>query len=327
MARIAVVGAGLAGLTCAQALQAAGTEVVVLEKSRGAGGRLSTRRTEAAHYDHGTQYFTVRDPRFDAFIQAQMADGTVAVWKPRIDPKGVQRQLDPWYVGTPGMSSLGRAQAVGLDLRTEMRVQSMAKLGQTWQLVMEDQAVLDRFDAVVVAVPNAQAVPLLQPLAPSWAQQLQQIDMQPCWTLMVSTTDGLTEFDAGLPHSGAIGWWARNSSKPGRPVQAGRHDWVIQATSAWTQAHLQAPKDEVQQAMLEAFAQELDVPSIELTQPVMVHRWLYARRQADIAAPAQPWWIPEAGLGVCGDGLVRSRVEQAYLSGLELADAMADVAA
>ncbi|MFM7274112.1 MAG: FAD-dependent oxidoreductase, partial [Gammaproteobacteria bacterium] len=57
--RIAVIGAGIAGLALARALADA-AEVTVFEKSRGAGGRMSTRRQEPWHFDHGTQFFTVR---------------------------------------------------------------------------------------------------------------------------------------------------------------------------------------------------------------------------------------------------------------------------
>lgn len=322
MRRVVVVGAGLAGLTCAKTLQAGGCEVVVLEKSRGVGGRLSTRRSDLTQYDHGAQYFTARDERFIAFINDRLADGSVAVWAPRLDVKLAQTITEPWYVGTPGMSSLGRAQAIGLDVRTEVRVQLMSRREGHWQLAMEDGSTLDGFDAVVVAVPNAQAMPLLAEHAPDWAKMLEQMPMEPCWTVMVSTQASLTEFDAGLPRTGAIGWWARNSSKPGRPESSGRHDWVVQATAAWTQANLDTDKAGVAQALLQAFALELGVESIEPTCPPMAHRWLYSRRKPGVATLAEPCFRTELGLGICGDGLAHSRVEQAYLSGLQLAQAI-----
>lgn len=324
MQRIAVIGAGLAGLTCAQALQASGAEVLVIEKSRGAGGRLSTRRTELAQYDHGAQYFTVRDERFAQFIEARLADGTVARWQPRLDAQMAQAVTEPWYVGTPGMSSLGRAQAKGLDLRTEQRVQSLAKEASQWHLTMEDGSLLDGFDAVVVAVPNEQAIPLVADHAPDWASQLQLAPMEPCWTLMVSTAEPLTDLDAGLPRSGAIGWWARNSSKPGRAIQATRHDWVIQATAAWSAANVDAAKPHVEHELLLAFAHELGVQALEPVTPPTAHRWLYSRRRPGVAAFAEPWFKPSLALGVCGDGLTHSRVEQAYLSGLCVAAALVD---
>ena len=59
---IAVIGAGLAGLSCAQALLQAGHTVHVFDKSRGPSGRMSTRRAEDDNgpwqCDHGAQYFT-----------------------------------------------------------------------------------------------------------------------------------------------------------------------------------------------------------------------------------------------------------------------------
>lgn len=326
MRRVAVVGAGLAGLTCARALQVSGHEAVVIEKSRGVGGRLSTRRTDLTQYDHGAQYFTARDERFETFVRERLADGSVAQWQPKLDPVLAQTITEPWYVGAPGMSSLGRAQAAGLDVRAQMRVQTLVRDAGQWQLHLENGGALEGFDAVVVAVPNAQAVPLLQKHAPDWSAQLQQIPMQPCWTLMFSTAQALTELDAGLPPDSPIGWWARNSSKPGRPSASGRHDWVVQASAPWTEANLETDKPDVERELLQAFWRELGVAPAKPLQEPMVHRWLYSRRQAGLPALAEPLWRPELGLGVCGDGLTHSRVEQAYLSGLQLAQTMIDAA-
>jgi len=317
MRRVAVVGAGLAGLTCAKTLQAAGCEVVVLEKSRGPGGRLSTRRTESAQYDHGAQYFTVRDSRFARFIAGCIQEECVAIWQPKRQEPVRDDTTDHWHVGTPGMSALGRAQARGLTVHTEQRVMSFQRSGTHWQLVIDGGQTLDGFDVVVVAVPNEQAVPLLAEHAPQWASALDETPMQPCWTVMFSTSEALTAFDAGSPSDGAIAWWARNSSKPGRRVTAGRHDWVLQASVDWTAAHLNDDKSAVGLALAQAFGALLgcDVHPIEAP---MAHRWLYARRTPGMAPLPEPCWSAALGLGVCGDGLSHSRVEQAYLSGLDL---------
>lgn len=66
--RIVIVGAGLSGLVAARSLAASGHDVSVLDKGRGVGGRLATRRIGDAVLDHGAQFFTVRtdvraDPR------------------------------------------------------------------------------------------------------------------------------------------------------------------------------------------------------------------------------------------------------------------------
>ena len=64
--KVAVIGAGVAGLTCARELARSGVDVGVFEKARGGGGRAATRRTGDYHFDHGAQYFTARDARFVA---------------------------------------------------------------------------------------------------------------------------------------------------------------------------------------------------------------------------------------------------------------------
>ena len=52
-----MVGAGMAGLTAAHRLSGV-TEVVILDKGRGVGGRLATRRIGDATIDHGAQFIT-----------------------------------------------------------------------------------------------------------------------------------------------------------------------------------------------------------------------------------------------------------------------------
>ena len=52
---VAIVGAGLSGLSCAHALQAQGVKVTVFDKSRGVSGRMSTRRGDGWQADHGAR--------------------------------------------------------------------------------------------------------------------------------------------------------------------------------------------------------------------------------------------------------------------------------
>lgn len=319
MPRVAVIGAGLAGLTCAKQLQTEGCEVVVLEKSRGAGGRLSTRRTAQAQYDHGAQYFTARDPDFAAFIDQMCAQGAVAPWQPRLR----QPINETWYVGTPGMSALGRAQAQGLDVRMQTRVTALVRQGDHWQLDVHEGQSLEGFDVVVVAIPNEQAQVLLQAHAAPWADELGSAPMLPCWTMMLSTAQELCALDADTPRDSAIGWWARNSSKPARAVLPNRHDWVVQATPAWTQAQLETAPEAVSASLIEAFTQSIEVAQITPIEQPSVHRWLYARRTPGLPAAEPTRWSSALGLGVCGDGLSHSRVEQAYLSGFTLAQQIA----
>ena len=110
---IAIIGAGIAGITAARTLAKAGHHVHVFEKSRGAGGRMSTRQTEFGGFDHGTQYFTVRDKRFaKALLTAQTV---VRPWSANtvrvLDDKGrvlasAPPPTEPHFVAKPGMNAL-----------------------------------------------------------------------------------------------------------------------------------------------------------------------------------------------------------------------------
>ena len=82
--RICVVGAGMSGLTAARVLSHQGHDVVVVDKARGPGGRMSTRRIDDLRFDHGAQYFTARDPHFSRHVTAWLNRGLVCAWDARI---------------------------------------------------------------------------------------------------------------------------------------------------------------------------------------------------------------------------------------------------
>ncbi|MBC7927970.1 MAG: NAD(P)-binding protein, partial [Bryobacteraceae bacterium] len=75
-----IVGAGMAGLTAAGALRARGWAVVLLDKGRGAGGRMATRRIGESGLDHGAQFFTVLDARFRDAVNRWERANWVAPW-------------------------------------------------------------------------------------------------------------------------------------------------------------------------------------------------------------------------------------------------------
>ena len=74
--KIIIIGAGMAGLTCARRLTYAGMDVRILDKGRGIGGRLATRRTDTGlTFDHGAQYVTARGPGFQRTVNGMLRDG------------------------------------------------------------------------------------------------------------------------------------------------------------------------------------------------------------------------------------------------------------
>jgi renalase len=306
---IAIIGAGMAGLSCAQALGAAGHTVQVLDKGRGPGGRMSTRRIETPQgqvsFDHGAQFFTVRDPDFAARATAWQAAGVAAPW-PAAGPEAL--------VGVPGMNAPIRAMAETLDVTWQARVDAIARDGEAWRLSGEGFAPFSA-QAVVVATPSEQAAVLLAAIAPDMAAQAGAIVSEPCWTMMAAFAGPLSLTADVLRQDGPLAWAARNSAKPGR---TGPEAWVVQASPDWSRAHLEEGADAVAHALLAALAEAHGQPLPE-TLSLQAHRWRYARTTAKGGAPL---WSGQMRIGACGDWLAGARVEAAWRSGHDLAAAV-----
>ena len=318
---VAVVGAGMSGLACARAL-APHAKVQVFDKSRGVGGRLSTRYAGAYEFDHGAQYFTARDPHFQAFVAEAVTAGVVTPWSSRalyLKADGVEQDRGgERYVGTPRMNALPKWMAKGISVETAARVASITTDGGH-TLHFEDGGTQSGFSATVLAIPAPQAA-LLLPLDFAGREAVETADLAPCFALMVGL-DAKHDFDVdtlrveGLP----IDWIAVNSHKPGRPD--GATTLMIHASAAWSRAHVDDDRADVEAELL-AVASDLLFTDLRDAPHIALHRWLYS----SVATPAgqSHLWDPALRIGVCGDWCPGGRVEGAYLSGLTLARTIID---
>jgi len=316
--QVAVVGAGMAGLSCATALVRAGHRVSLFDKSRAPSGRMSTRRGEGWQCDHGAQYFTARDPAFRAEVARWEAAGAAAQWHPRLAVLGASASEQgrggstvERFVGVPRMTSPAAFLAGGLNVRCGTTISALLPGPWGWRLACPEQrAPLGDFDAVVLALPAPQAAPLLQEAAPALASLAGQ-PMQACWAVMLRFDTPLDlPFDAAFVNDGPLRWLARDSSKPGRGTE---ETWLLHASALWSEAHLELDGEVVAELLIEAFMH------LGGARPCAsaAHRWRYA-----IASPALDLgcaWEAGAGLGVCGDWLQGGAVEGAWLSGRTLA--------
>jgi predicted NAD/FAD-dependent oxidoreductase len=320
--RIAVVGAGIAGLAAARRLAQDHRDVVVFEKARGVGGRTSTRRSDGDAFDHGAQYFTCRTDLFRRQVDEWCRRGVAAVWKAPMRMLGGGAIASTGegnipYVGVPRMSSLTRDLATGLRVECGRRIERIEASPAGWRLAPESGPAPHGFDAVVVATPAPQAVSLLALVAPRLAALAAGVEMQPCHAVMVSFPEPLgVDFGGAFIAKPPLAWVARNASKPERP---GRECWVLHADPEWSAHHLQAPAEAVAEALLQAFGEALgrELPSASFR---TVHRWRFARAAQPLGAPFL--WDADLRLGACGDWTLGARVEDAFTSGELLAAAM-----
>lgn len=331
----AVIGAGIAGITCARTLVQAGHTVTVFEKSLAAGGRMATRSTLFGSFDHGTQYFTVRDPRFTQALAT--VPGLCKPWSANavrvLDAHGRVTEAplparEAHWVPVPGMSNLVSAwarplmAATQIELKTRVtRIEADALDPACWQLRTEAgdaRHVYGGFDGVMLALPAPQSVELLETsgLSPKGARKVAAVDIAPCWTLMLAFPNAMQtlgpQWNAARSTHHRIAWLARESSKPGRePMER----WTVQASAAWSREHLQDDPLRVEAKMLKAFA---EVTGIYATPAhTAVHRWRHAQTLKPLGQTHI--WDAKSGIGACGDWCIGHRVEDAFVSGLELA--------
>lgn len=321
MIRAAVIGAGLAGLRVAHRLAEAGARVRVFEKARGAGGRMSTRRTDFGAFDHGAQYFTARDPRFREQVDAWVARGVAARWPGRVvrlaDGQVVAEEgRSERFVGAPKMNAVARDLLGSVEADFGVRIETLQREAGEWTLRCDDGVEFGEFDIVVVAVPPAQALPLVAS-SDALRAAIEGVRMWPCHATMLGFESPVeVAFDGALVESESIAWIARNDSKAERGKTT---CWVVHSQAEWSERHVEEEPATVGAQLEAEFARVVgvDLPPVGYR---ATHRWLYAR-------PAEPLdgttlFDAEAGLGVCGDWTRGDRVEDAFVSAEGLVDAI-----
>ena len=314
---IAIIGAGLAGISAARALIARGHTVTIFDKGRGPGGRLATRRIEAEgrklQFDHGAQYLRAESADF----AAALAEGGTAPW-----PDAARR------VGVPSMSAvpralLGEIPCIGSRHVGEITGSPGAWMLRHWdaRLVRPGKPLPDAapeeagpFAAVLLTMPATQARAVLGQNAPRLHEALVAIRYAPCWTVMAAFNAPLALPETLRPEAHAIGWAARDSAKPGR--DAGQENWVIQAGPAWTRAHLELPAEDIAQPLLATLASFSAAP-LPVPFMALAHRWRYSLLEAPLGEPCL--WDGAARIGYASDGCIGGRAEAAWQSGAALA--------
>jgi renalase len=357
--RIAVLGAGVAGLSCARALVDLGARVTLFDKGRSVGGRLATRREPPFAFDLGAQYFTARDPRFVEQTRRWQSDGTCARWGGRIvavaHAGAKLEETEPLarFVGTPGMNAVGNAMATGLDIRTSHRVDlitpyagqdekdrkialrgTAGEKGTTLKAraAGADAALapLGSFDAVLVCLPSEQAASLVETASPELAAAARTVTMEPSFALGIVVAGEAAERLRALSFEGAF--IGRGDAPSGSGLS-----WVARDSSkpgrganegsdAWV---LHATSRWTREHFADA---EADVTTAMLADFAAVfgtdaiepsarylRRWSFAKAGDPLDLEGDVLYDDVTRIGLAGDWTAGGKVEGAYLSGLALA--------
>ncbi len=317
-----VVGAGISGLLAAGELRDAGWRVTVLDKGRGVGGRMATRRMGGARFDHGAQFFTVRDERFENLVDGWLAGGAAAEWtRGFADAEGnVNPDGHPRYRGAEEMASIPKHLAANLDVRTGERVVRVDRDGDGWTVACGAGLSVSA-NALLLTAPVPQSLALAGSgnygLPEAVRGQLEEISYDPCLAVMV-----LLDGESPVPEPGGVqikgeplDWIGDNATKgiSERPAL------TIHGGPQWSREHYEDGEARVTRALLDLAGERLGADLCAAAVEASLARWRYSwvtssHEEPCLVASEDP------PLLFCGDGFGQPKVEGAALSGLAAAD-------
>lgn len=286
---VAVIGAGFAGITCAQQLRQSGYDVVVVEKSRGLGGRLATRRLQDTCADHGVRYVTTQGNLTAALIETLVPQGILQPWSKGIlwhDAVKQQSELQTgtYYAAPAGLTAIAKYLAADLEIWRSQRVQALIPTATGWRLELETAAEELIARAIVLAIPAPQALMLLEPLAQqdlseTLLQQVRSVEFDPCLTVIATYAAERQRELADLSwqavqfvDSVELAWLSWESAKRSSPTLTAV---IVQSTAAFAAEQFEAADLATVGRQLLGCATNL-IPWIDQPIDLQVHRWRYA---------------------------------------------------
>lgn len=308
---VVVIGAGIAGLTCARLLHQAGYSVMVADKSRGLGGRSATRRLHGTRADHGLRYLEVRGELSGRLVDVMASRYLIQPW------------TDDTYVAPEGMNAVGKFLADNLDILLDQRVEAIALTPeQTWQVTGTNRMLTTQ--AIVVAIPAPQALMLIAPLADiissEFIASLRSVEFDPCITVMagypVSRLADVKQLDwkQHIFTDADLAWIGLDSSKR---LDSTQPVFVLHSSAAFARKYLEA--QDLQPAadyLLNQAAEDL-IPWLNSPAFWQVHRWRYAFGKHSLSLNCLA--ATPLNLVCCGDWCGGNLVESALQSGLAAA--------
>ena len=328
-----VVGAGLAGLIAARELERSGVDVVVVDKGRGVGGRLATRRIGDGVFDHGAQFFTVRDAEFGEEVAQWLRAGVVREWCRGFAGEDGTLRSDGHarYCGTNGMTGIAKHLAADLDVRSGVRIERAAVRDGGWD-VTTDAGECWRAGALLLTPPVPQSLALVESggvaLDLTVRACLEHISYDPCIAVMV-----LFHGNLQLPEPGAVRiedgepvYWIADNKRKG--VSPSRSALTIHAGANFSRAHWEAEDVSIFAALWAQAEKFLRDSSNQRTENPVVETWQLKRwrySKPSVTHTERFLAVGTPPLVFAGDAFGGPRIEGAALSGMAAARKLASI--
>lgn len=325
---IAIIGAGLSGISAARSLKDK-ANITIFDKSRGIGGRMTTRRSEKYNFDHGAQFFTAKGEEFRKLCRNAQQDGVIDLWNAdfveitdgKITNSRKFSQEYPHYVATPQMNSLCKYMAQDFEVKLGQKITKINFSNQKWSLQNDKGEIFTDFDYLILAIPSHQVLDLIDQKTKDY-QRIKDTKMVGCFALMVGLkSEPELDFEAALVKESVISWISLNSSKPNR---AGGTTLLVNSRNSWAEENIENDMNILQGQLLEELIKitKIDRDNID---HLDLHRWRYAN--IDKQKGEKYIFDHSQNLGICGDWLIQGRVEAAFDSGNQIGKKIFDILA
>jgi renalase len=314
MKQVLILGAGMSGLCAARELRGRGHQVAVVDKGRGVGGRMATRRFEGGTFDHGAQFFTARSEEFRALLQEWEQEGVAGEWFRGFPSPKNEKPDDhyPRFRGEKGMTGISKFLAQGLEVHLGEEVERLQFEDGRWTLFSKNSA---RFEGeeLVLTAPVPQSLSLLQTAhieLPGEARNtLEALRYEPCFALMANL-EGPSHIPAPgafYLHDEVLAWVADNFQKG---ISSREGSVTVHSTGPWARAHYDDAEEDVAAMLLEAAGSYLGAKC----QSYQVRRWRYSKPENPLEIGSMR--VSEFNLCFAGDIFQGAKIEGAALSGL-----------
>lgn len=300
--KIIIIGAGMAGLSAARILTQKGHEVIVLDKGRGVGGRMSTRTIKNAKADHGTQYFSVKTPEFQTLISELQSDNITAEWH-------LAQRENVRYIGAEGMNAIPKKMASSLPVLINEKVVLIDN-----NTVKTESGNIYDFDNLLITMPIPQVIDLFENSKIDFSEKdksvIAEIEYEPCMAVVAVLKEPTKIVSGGIIlENQPISWIADNFQKGITQIPT----VTIHASSAYSAKRFDDNVDEVAKDMLSSVNQYVNSENIVSSQ---THRWRFSN--ATKRYEAHFYQIENQAIYLAGDGFGIGNVEGAFLSGYYL---------
>ena len=326
---IAIIGAGMAGLVCAQQLQQAGYQVILVDKSRGIGGRMATRRLHDTLADHGTCYLKPQSGLLLRLIEQLGDQQILKVWTEQVysfdNGELIANPPAPRYIAPEGMNVVAKFLAQNLEIKRNLRaIQLSPTPEKIWKISFAETEETLSAKAVIIAIPSPQALDLVSSLKdnlePEFLSALESVEFYPSLSLMAGY-ESFTPPDwkaVTFPDDPILGWVGFDSSKR---VEQSRRVFVLQSSAKFAETHLETTDlNPVAQAMFHQAGKTL-LAALAFPEWFQIHRWRYAFPKQPLAQTFLDANL-EIPLLCCGDWCGGELVAGAMESGMAAAQAM-----